>query len=301
MAGGITLAAVAQLLAGIASGSSASTAPGATLVASAALLPGAASGQASATASGVVWVASASLVVESAENGSIIWPEAPAGEANTARVPFDGVRVIVPDADDPAAPVKLIPLYVADLERVTFDFEAKYLPGAGDTAQALLAVDVPAGLLASATPPVGSALTVGEVLFAIALAPGAGAGIYRMAVQIGTTGGRECTGWLDVQVLDALQPIKTIRLHSLSDRDVIDLNFAAKYLAGAGDTAASLLGVEADAGITAVGRLLPGNSGVAQISVDNPAAPGAYQVRAQLATAGGRRKTAAVAVEVLEP
>lgn len=39
--------------------------------------------------------------------------------------------------------------------------------------------------------------------------------------------------------------------------------------------------------------------GVVQVAVDNPDAPGTYQVRTQLQTAGGRRKTGAISVEVL--
>ena len=228
-------------------------------------------------------------------DGSIVWPASRAGEANTARVPFDGVRVIVPDADDPAAPVKALPLYLADTERVLFDFEAKYLAGAGDTAATLLAVDAPAGLLAVPDLPVSSPLASGIV--ALAITPATTAGTYRLAVQIRTAGGRECTGLLDVVVSASVQPVKTFRLRSTADRDVFDLDYTAKYLEGAADTPASLLGVVADAGLTADARLDVG--GVVQLAVDNPAAAGTYQVRAQLLTTAGRRKTGAIAVEVL--
>lgn len=228
-------------------------------------------------------------------DGSIIWPTTRAGEAGTARVPFDGVRVIVPDADDPAAPVKALPLYLADTERVLFDFEAKYLAGAGDTAATLLAVDAPDGLLATPDLPIGSAITSGVV--ALAITPATTAGTYRLQVQIRTTGGRECTGLLDVVVSASVQPVKTFRLRSTADRDVFDMDYAAKYLAGAADEAASLLGVTADAGLSADARLDVG--GVVQLAVDNPAAAGTYQVRTQLLTTAGRRKTGAIAVEVL--
>lgn len=240
----------------------------------------------------MAWSAFGSVHVS---DGSIIWPTTRAGEAATARVPFDGVRVIVPDADDPAAPVKALPLYLVDTERVLFDFDAKYLPGAGDTAATLLAVDAPAGLLATPDLPVGSALTSGVV--ALAITPATTAGTYRLQVQIRTTGGRECTGLLDVVVSASVQPVKTFRLRSTADRDVFELDYTAKYLAGAADEAASLLGVTADAGLSADARLDVG--GVVQLAVDNPAAAGTYQVQAQLLTTAGRRKTGAIAVEVL--
>lgn len=258
--------------------------------ASASILPPvAADAQGAAT---MAWAATGYVYTS---DGSIIWPTTRAGEAATARVPFDGVRVIVPDADDPAAPVKALPLYLADTERVLFDFEAKYLAGAGDTAATLLAVDAPAGLLATPDLPIGSALTSGVV--ALAITPATTAGTYRLQVQIRTTGGRECTGLLDVVVSASVQPVKTFRLRSTADRDVFDLDYTAKYLAGAADEAASLLGVTADAGLSADARLDVG--GVVQLAVDNPAAAGTYQVQAQLLTTAGRRKTGAIAVEVL--
>lgn len=228
-------------------------------------------------------------------DGSIVWPAARAGEANTARVPFDGVRVIVPDADDPAAPVKAIPLYMADTERILVDWEAKYLPGAGDTAATVLALDAPAGV--SVTPSVapGAALTTGVVVLAVT--PTGAAGTYRLALRISTAGGRESTALVDVVVSATVQSAKTFRLRSTADRDVFDLDFAAKYLAGAADVADVLLTTSADAGLAADARLDVG--GVVQVAVDNPAAPGTYQVRTQLQTAAGRRKTGAIDVEVL--
>lgn len=210
-------------------------------------------------------------------DGSIVWPATRAGEANTARVPFDGVRVIVHDADDAAAPVKAVPLYVAD------------------TAATVLALDAPAGV--SVTPSVapGAALTTGVVVLAVT--PTGAAGTYRVALRISTAGGRESTALVDVVVSATVQSAKTFRLRSTADRDVFDLDFAAKYLAGAADVADVLLTTSADAGLAADARLDVG--GVVQLAVDNPDAPGTYQVRTQLQTAAGRRKTGAISVEVL--
>lgn len=228
-------------------------------------------------------------------DGSIVWPATRAGDANTARVPFDGVRVIVHDADDPAAPVKAIPLYVADTERILVDWEAKYLPGAGDTAATVLALDAPAGV--SVTPSVvpGAALTTGVVVLAVT--PTGAAGTYRVALRISTAGGRESTALVDVVVSATVASAKTFRLRSTADRDVFDLDFAAKYLAGAADVADVLLTTSADAGLAADARLDVG--GVVQVAAHNTTAPGTYQVRTQLQTAAGRRKTGAISVEVL--
>lgn len=228
-------------------------------------------------------------------DGSIVWPATRAGEAATARVPFDGVRVIVPDADDPAAPVKAIPLYVADTERILLDWEAKYLPGAGDTAATLVALDAPAGLVVTPSVALGAALTTGVVVLAVT--PTGAAGTYRVALRISTAGGRESTALVDVVVSASVASAKTFRLRSTADRDVFDLDFAAKYLAGAADVADVLLATSADAGLAADARLDVG--GVVQVAVDNPDAPGTYQVRTQLQTADGRRKTGAISVEVL--
>lgn len=244
----------------------------------------------------MAWAATGSVQVS---DGSIIWPTARAGEANTARVPFDGVRIIVPDADDPAAPVKAVPLYVADTERLLVDWEAKYLPGAGDTAATVLALDAPAGLVVTPSVAPGAALTTGVVVLAVT--PTGAAGTYRVALRISTAGGRESTALVDVVVSSTLQPAKTFRLRSTADRDVFDLDFAAKYLAGTADAAANLLTTSADAGLTADARLDAG--GVVQVAVEaatgGPSAPGTYHVRTQLQTAAGRRKTGAIAVEVL--
>lgn len=228
-------------------------------------------------------------------DGSIVWPATRAGEAATARVPFDGVRVIVPDADDAASPVKAIPLYVADTERLLLDWEAKYLPGAGDTAATLVALDAPAGLVVTPSVALGAALTTGVVVLAVT--PTGAAGTYRVALRISTAGGRESTALVDVVVSTTVPSAKTFRLRSTADRDVFDLDFAAKYLAGAADVADALLATSADAGLAADARLDVG--GVVQVAVDNPDAPGTYQVRTQLQTAAGRRKTGAISVEVL--
>jgi hypothetical protein len=289
-AGSASVTVIALGSAQVAVAASAAMAWAATGAASASILPPVAADVQGAAS--MAWAATGYVFTS---DGSIVWPATRAGEANTARVPFDGVRVIVPDADDPAAPVKALPLYLADTERVLFDFEAKYLAGAGDTAATLLAVDAPAGLLAVPDLPVSSPLASGIV--ALAITPATTAGTYRLAVQIRTAGGRECTGLLDVVVSASVQPVKTFRLRSTADRDVFDLDFTAKYLEGAADTPASLLGVVADAGLTADARLDVG--GVVQLAVDNPAAAGTYQVRAQLLTTAGRRKTGAIAVEVL--
>jgi len=232
-------------------------------------------------------------------DGSVVWPTTRAGEANTARVPFDGVRIIVPDADDQAAPVKAVPLYVDDTERLLMDWEAKYLPGAGDTAAALVALDAPAGVSVTPSVALGSALPAGLVVLSVT--PTGAAGTYRVALRISTTGGRESTALVDVVVSSTVQPAKTFRLRSTADRDVFDLDFAAKYLAGAADVADVLLATSADAGLTVDARLEAG--GVVQVAVqaavDGPGAAGTYHVRTQLQTAAGRRKTGAIAVEVL--
>lgn len=242
------------------------------------------------------YVTATALLRRSIEgDGSIVWPATRAGEANTARVPFDGVRVIVPDADDASSPVKAIPLYVADTERILLDWEAKYLPGAGDTAATLVALDAPAGLVVTPSVALGAALTTGVVVLAVT--PTGAAGTYRVALRISTAGGRESTALVDVVVSTTVQSAKTFRLRSTADRDVFDLDFAAKYLAGAADVADVLLATSADAGLAADARLDVG--GVVQVAVDNPTAAGTYQVRTQLQTAAGRRKTGAIAVEVL--
>lgn len=240
----------------------------------------------------MVWSATGRVIVS---DGSIVWPATRAGEANTARVPFDGVRVIVPDADDAASPVKVIPLYVGDTERILVDWEAKYLPGAGDTAATVLALDAPVGVAVTPSVAPGAALTTGVVVLAVT--PTGAAGTYRVALRIGTAGGRESTALVDVVVSATVQSAKTFRLRSTADRDVFDMDFAAKYLAGAADVADVLLTTSADAGLTADARLDVG--GVVQVAVDNPDAPGTYQVRTQLQTAAGRRKTGAIDVEVL--
>ena len=101
---------------------------------------------------------------------------------------------------------------------------------------------------------------------------------------------------------DDMQILKTFE-HYAPDRQTYRIDFAAKYLAGVGDTAGTLVAFQADAGITAtpevaVGQPVP--SGVVRFRVQNPTGPGPWKVAAQISTAGGDRRTAIVEI-TLDP
>lgn len=99
---------------------------------------------------------------------------------------------------------------------------------------------------------------------------------------------------------DDMDPIKTVEQYR-QDREVYEIDFGAKYLTQANDTAATLKAVGSDAGITvtpqvAVGGVL--SSGVVKLAVDDPTAVGEYKVWAQIATAAGRERTGVIVVRV---
>lgn len=97
-----------------------------------------------------------------------------------------------------------------------------------------------------------------------------------------------------------MQPIKTFEQYK-QDREVYEIDFDAKYLAQANDTAAMLKAIGSDAGVTVTPEVSVGgalSSGVVRVAVDDPAAAGDYKVWAQIATAAGRERTGVIVVRV---
>lgn len=97
-----------------------------------------------------------------------------------------------------------------------------------------------------------------------------------------------------------MQPIKTFELYQ-QDREVYEIDFDAKFLAEANDTAVTLNAVGSDAGITVAPQVSPGGalaSGVVKLAVDDPASIGDYKVWAQITTAAGRKRTGVIVVRV---
>lgn len=97
-----------------------------------------------------------------------------------------------------------------------------------------------------------------------------------------------------------MQPIKTIEQYK-QDREVYEIDFAAKYLAQSNDTAATLKAVGSDPNITVTPEVSVGGaltSGVVKLAVDDPAAVGDYKVWAQITTAAGRERTGVIIVRV---
>lgn len=99
---------------------------------------------------------------------------------------------------------------------------------------------------------------------------------------------------------DDMDPIKTVEQYK-QDREVYEIDFGAKYLTQANDTAATLKAVGSDAGITVTPQVAVGgalSSGVVKLAVDDPTAVGEYKVWAQIATTAGRERTGVIVVRV---
>lgn len=99
---------------------------------------------------------------------------------------------------------------------------------------------------------------------------------------------------------DDMDPIKTVEQYR-QDREVYEIDFGAKYLTQANDTAATLKAVGSDAGITVTPQVAVGgalSSGVVKLAVDDPTAAGEYKVWAQIATTAGRERTGVIVVRV---
>lgn len=99
---------------------------------------------------------------------------------------------------------------------------------------------------------------------------------------------------------DDMDPIKTVEQYR-QDREVYEIDFGAKYLTQANDTAATLKAVGSDAGITVTPQVAVGgalSSGVVKLAVDDPTAVGEYKVWAQIATTAGRERTGEIVVRV---
>lgn len=88
-----------------------------------------------------------------------------------------------------------------------------------------------------------------------------------------------------------------------ADIEVYVIDYAAKYLAGAGDTATTLLALTADAGVTVVPETAVGQplaSGVLRLRVSGGTHGQSYKITARLGTVGGREKEAEIVVQVTE-
>lgn len=88
-----------------------------------------------------------------------------------------------------------------------------------------------------------------------------------------------------------------------ADVEVYEIDWAAKYLAGNGDTAGNLLAVTSDPGVTvtpqvSIGQPVPG--GVLQVRVAGGTSGQQYKVTARMGTVGGREKEADILVQVTE-
>lgn len=88
-----------------------------------------------------------------------------------------------------------------------------------------------------------------------------------------------------------------------ADVEVYEIDYAAKYLAGTGDTAGNLLALTADAGITVTPEVTVGQpvtGGVLKVRVAGGANGQSYKITARLGTVGGREKEAEILVNVVE-
>lgn len=88
-----------------------------------------------------------------------------------------------------------------------------------------------------------------------------------------------------------------------ADIEIYEIDYAAKYLAGAGDTAGNLLALTADAGITVVPEIAVGQpvpTGVVRVRVSGGTNGQSYKITARLGTAGGREKEAEIMVILRE-
>jgi len=101
---------------------------------------------------------------------------------------------------------------------------------------------------------------------------------------------------------DDMKPIRTFELYT-ADREIYEIDFDAKYLSGVNDTAHTLDGFSASAGITAAPEVSvndPLSSGVVRFSASNPTGTGPYTVSVRIATVGGRKKTGIVTLTKAE-
>lgn len=136
-------------------------------------------------AGGVTW---ARGVGEAAVNpGATVWP----------------VRGVMAVAGWPGVdhdPVKLFEQLSSDREVYQVDFSSKYLTPLQDTAATLQAFTKPAGVPGQTRTAVGASLgqSGGQVMFSIG--PGAPLGTHRVAVQIGTVGGRSKSCVIQIKV-----------------------------------------------------------------------------------------------------
>lgn len=88
-----------------------------------------------------------------------------------------------------------------------------------------------------------------------------------------------------------------------ADVEVYEIDWAARYLADTGDTAANLLAVTNDSGITVVPEIAVGQpvpTGVLRVRVSGGTSGTSYKITARLGTAGGREKEADITVQVTE-
>ena len=88
-----------------------------------------------------------------------------------------------------------------------------------------------------------------------------------------------------------------------ADIEVYEIDYAAKYLVGAGDTAGNLLALTSDAGITVVPEIAVGQpvpTGVVRVRVSGGTDGQSYKITARLGTAGGREKEAEITVALRE-
>ena len=87
------------------------------------------------------------------------------------------------------------------------------------------------------------------------------------------------------------------------DVEVYEIDWAAKYLAGTGDTAGNLLALSADTGVTVTPETpvgAPVAGGVLRVRVQGGANGQSYKITARLGTSGGREKEADILVQVAE-
>lgn len=88
-----------------------------------------------------------------------------------------------------------------------------------------------------------------------------------------------------------------------ADVEVYEIDWAAKYLAGAGDTAGNLLALTSDPGVTVTPEVSVGQpvtTGVLRVRVAGGTNGQSYKITARLGTVGGREKEADILVQVAE-
>lgn len=247
------------------------TAAGATLSASVSLLPGAAGGQASASAPGVTIAASVMLVAGSASGaGNAVASGATLLATATllAGLAQGGSAVVAPGAVVSAV--------------------ASFVPGSASGQRSASASGATLSVLVTW---VAGGASDGSNVW-----PTGRAGItHRAIVQF--TGVRAI-----VNSGDTAMVVKTL-IKQPADVEVYEIDFDAKYLAGANDTASTLLAVTAEAGITVTPEVPVGgalSSGVVRVRVSGGDDGQAYKITARISTTGGREKEADVSVQVTE-